>query len=45
MNEPTLVLRDVIIAVQQALLAEHGRLSGIRDDAILESTLSSTRRY
>jgi death-on-curing protein len=40
MNEPTWVLRDVVIAVQQILLAEHGGLSGIRDNALLDSALS-----
>jgi death-on-curing protein len=40
MKEPTWVLRDVVIAVQQILLAEHGGLSGIRDNALLDSALS-----
>ncbi len=40
MKEPTWVLQDVVIVVQQALLAEHGELSGIRDEALLESALS-----
>jgi death-on-curing protein len=40
MNEPTWVLQDVVIAVQQILLAEHGGLSGIRDNALLDSALS-----
>ncbi|PHS25544.1 MAG: type II toxin-antitoxin system death-on-curing family toxin [Methylophaga sp.] len=40
MNEPVWVLPDVVIAVQQMLLAEHGGLSGIRDKALLESALA-----
>ncbi len=40
MNEPVWVLLDVVIAVQQMLLAEHGGLSGIRDKALLESALA-----
>ena len=40
MKEPTWVLRDVVIAVQQILLAEHGGLSGIRDNTLLDSALS-----
>ena len=39
MKEPIWVLRDVVIAVQQMLLAEHGGLSGIRDEALLDSAL------
>jgi death-on-curing protein len=40
MNEPVWVLSDVVIAVQQMLLAGHGGLSGIRDKALLESALA-----
>ena len=40
MNEPVWVLSDVVIAVQQMLLAEHGGLSGVRDKALLESALA-----
>jgi death-on-curing protein len=40
MKEPAWVLRDVVVAAQQILLAEHGGLSGIRDDALLDSALS-----
>lgn len=39
MKQPVWVLRDVVIAVQQMLLAEHGGLSGIRDEALLDSAL------
>jgi len=39
MNEPVWVLRDVVIAVHQILLAEHGGLSGIRDETLLDSAL------
>lgn len=40
MKEPTWVLRDVVVAVQQMLLSEHGGLAGIRDEALLDSALS-----
>ena len=40
MNEPTWVLKDVVVAVQKMLLSEHGGLSGIRDEALLDSALS-----
>ena len=40
MKEPIWVLRDVVISVQQMLLAEHGGLSGIREEALLDSALS-----
>jgi len=39
MKEPTWLLRDVVIAVQPMLLAEHGGKAGIRDEALLESAL------
>ncbi len=39
MKEPTWVLREVVIAVQQRLLVEHGGLPGIRDEAVLDSAL------
>ena len=40
MKEPIWVLRDVVIAVHQMLLAEHGGLSGIRDETLLDSALT-----
>ena len=40
MKEPIWVLRETVIAVHQMLLAEHGGLSGIRDEALLDSALS-----
>ena len=40
MNEPVWVLREVVIAVHQILLAEHGGLTGIRDEYLLDSALS-----
>ncbi len=40
MKEPIWVLRDTVIAVHQMLLAEHGGLAGIRDEALLDSVLS-----
>ena len=40
MKEPIWVLQDTVVAVHQMLLAEHGGLSGIRDEAILNSALA-----
>ncbi len=40
MKEPIWVLQDTAIAVHQMLLAEHGGLSGIRDETLLTSTLA-----
>ena len=40
MNHPKWVLREVVIAVHQMLLAEHGGLPGIRDEALLDSALA-----
>ena len=40
MIEPSWVLRDLVVAVQKILLAEHGGLTGIRDEALLDSALS-----
>ena len=45
MNEPIWVLRDVVIAVHQILLAEHGGLPGIRDEALLDSALSRPQQH
>ena len=40
MKEPVWILRDVVIAIHQMLLAEHGGLSGIRDETLLDSALT-----
>jgi len=45
MKEPIWVLREVVIGVQQMLLAEHGGLSGVRDEALLDSALSGPRNF
>ena len=39
MKEPIWLRKDVVLAVQERLLAEHGGKAGIRDDALLESAL------
>ena len=39
-SEPIWVLTDVVLAVQQIVLAEHGGLPGIRDQNLLDSALS-----
>ncbi len=40
MKEPTWVLQDTVTAVHQMLLAEHGGLSEIRDEALLKPALA-----
>jgi len=38
-KEPIWLRKDVVLAVQERLLAEHGGGAGVRDDALLESAL------
>ena len=40
MTEPVWVLPELILAVHQMLLAEHGGLQGIREQALLDSALA-----
>jgi len=40
MIEPVWVLPEVVVAVHQMLLAEHGGLRGVRDEALLDSALN-----
>lgn len=44
MKEPFWVLPEVVTAVHQMLLAEHGGALGIRDGALLESALNRPRQ-
>ena len=39
MKEPVWLRKDVLLAVHERLLAEHGGSSGIRDEGLLESAL------
>ena len=39
MKSPVWVRRDVVVAVQEMLLAEHGGAAGIRDEGMLDSAL------
>lgn len=39
MKEPVWLRKDVLLAVHERLLTEHGGSSGIRDDGLLESAL------
>jgi death on curing protein len=39
MKAPVWVRRDVVLAVQEMLLAEHGGAAGIRDEGMLDSAL------
>jgi death-on-curing protein len=38
------IQRDVIVAVQEAQLAEHGGATGVRDRAMLDSALARPRQ-
>ena len=40
MTEPVWVLPELVLAVHQMLLAEHGGLPGIREQALLDSALA-----
>jgi death-on-curing protein len=40
MNEPVWISHEVVLAIHEAQLAEHGGLAGIRDEALLESALA-----
>jgi len=44
MTEPVWVLHEVVIAVQQMLLSEHGGPPGIRDKALLDSALNRPKQ-
>jgi len=44
MTEPIWIRSDVVIAVHEMLLAEHGGASGIRDEALLDSALNRPRQ-
>jgi death-on-curing protein len=43
MNEPVWLLEELVLAVHEAQLAEHGGLCGIRDRGLLQSALSRPR--
>ncbi|MFZ4604090.1 MAG: type II toxin-antitoxin system death-on-curing family toxin [Caulobacterales bacterium] len=40
MTQPVWLLKGVVLAVHDMLLAEHGGPAGVRDDALLESALA-----
>lgn len=44
MTEPKWVLDEIVIAVHQMLMAEHGGSLGIRDKGLLESALARPRQ-
>lgn len=44
MKEPVWILPEAVLAIQQMLLAEHGGLPGIRDQALLDSALARPRQ-
>ena len=43
MNEPKWILDEVVLAVHQRQLAEHGGIDKLRDEALLESALARPR--
>ena len=40
MTDPVWVLPELVLAVHQMLLAEHGGLPGVREQALLDSALA-----
>ena len=40
MKQPQWISRDVVLAVQEELLARYGGLSGVRDEELLDSALN-----
>ncbi len=45
MKAPVWVRRDVVLAVQEILLAEHGGAAGIRDEGMLDSALGRPENF
>jgi death-on-curing protein len=43
-NEPCWLDRRVVIAIHERLLAEHGGVSGVRDEGLLDSALARARQ-
>ncbi len=43
MTEPRWLDRDIVVALHQELIAEHGGLGGIRDEGLLDSALGRPR--
>lgn len=44
MKEPNWITREDALAIHDMVLAQHGGLSGLRDDGMLESALSRPRQ-
>jgi len=44
MNEPIWLLESVVLAIHEMLIAEHGGLSGVRDEGLLSSALTKPRQ-
>jgi len=40
MNEPIWLAREIVTTIQGEMIAEHGGLSGVRDEGLLESALA-----
>ena len=45
MEEPRWIRLDVVLAIHDAQLAEHGGLEGVRDSNALESAIASPRNH
>jgi death on curing protein len=43
MNEPRWLCREECLVIQEMMLARHGGLAGVRDEALLESALAKPR--
>lgn len=43
MSEPKWLTKQIVIAVHEGLIAEHGGLGGVRDEGLLESALARPR--
>ena len=43
MKEPEWIAYEVILAIHEAQIAEHGGMAGIRDNGLLESALASPK--
>lgn len=44
MNEPVWIQRQLILALHERLLAEHGGAAGVRDEGLLDSALGRPRQ-
>ena len=45
MNEPKWLLQSIIVAIHDTQITEHGGLSGIRDEGLLNSSLARPKIF